>query len=130
MNTKASAEDTADGLKDRIRAQSEFIREQSGKGVNIVEQPRQKPGPLPHQEQHHPEDEEDNSNDDGTQEEDLDAEVFVMMTVSEVVAFGQGLTAHGWMKNIKVPQHVEPWSMHKTTGKHQRASQITNQMFD
>ena len=40
MKTKANAEETADNLRRWIRVQAQLIREQSGKGIHIVEQPR------------------------------------------------------------------------------------------
>ena len=39
MKTKANAEGTSEGLKEWIRVQAEFIREQSGKGLHVMEQP-------------------------------------------------------------------------------------------
>ena len=41
MKTKANAEQTAESLREWIRVQAEFIREQSGKGIHIVEQARE-----------------------------------------------------------------------------------------
>ena len=45
MKTKANAEQTAESLREWIRVQTESIREQSGKGIHIIEQPRE---PLHH----------------------------------------------------------------------------------
>ena len=72
--------------------QAEFIREQSGKGTHIVEQPWQEPGPL-RQDKHHPEEEDDVE----TRGEELDGEALAMMTAPDVMAFVKGRQARvGW----------------------------------
>ena len=47
MKTKTIAEQTSDSLREWIRVQAGFVRNQSGRGVHIAEQPR-KSGPLQH----------------------------------------------------------------------------------
>ena len=93
MKTKATAAETAESSREGIRVQAEFILEQSGKGIHIIEQLRES-GPLQHDD--HQDDQQEDS--DETQEEELDPQVMSMMRALEVMAFVKGRQARGGWK--------------------------------
>ena len=117
MKTKANAEGTSEVFKEWIRVQAEFIREQSGKGVHVMEQPAPAQPPASEQEDDYEYEEEEEA------EEVLDSESLACMTASEVNAFYQGrakakgVAEEGWRKRGSKPPG---WSSHRRCGQSPR----------